>query len=106
MGGNIAQHERHEGSLLQIVVNSIGAGIHDVIGKSRFRHSICFRALELSTTKLEADQRSQMKEIGQCDGGTDGSAKWLSLSSIGNCQLDFFEPRTWIAWQWTWFWGS
>ena len=89
---NIAEHESHERPLLQIVINSFRVGIHNVVGKSRFDHSVCLLSGGLPSSKLQAHMRSQMEQVGRGDWLTDGPTKWFSLSGIGNRQLAFLEP--------------
>ena len=98
MCGNIAKHESHEWSLLEIVVNSLRVGIYNVVGKGRFDYMVCFLSCRFLSSKLEAHMRSQMEQVGKGDWFTDGPAKGSGFGCISKCQLDFFEPIGWRAW--------
>jgi hypothetical protein len=102
MGGDVAKRERHQGSLLQAVVDAARVGIDNVVGQSNLSDLIRLSSFQLFATKLEAHQGCQMEQIGVRDLGADERAKRCGSRSVGNCQLDLFEPLSRRTWQRSW----
>src|ERR1022692_3225526 len=86
VGGNIAEREGHQGSLLQAVIHTFGVAIRNVVRQCNLDDPIRLSSLQLFTPKLQADERSQMKQIGVrdefADGRPNGSAS--AASAIAN----------------------
>src|ERR1019366_1181861 len=99
VGGNIAEREGHQGPLLQAVIHAFGVGIRNVIRKRNLDDPIRLSSLQLFTPKLQADERSQMKQIGVRDGFADGTAKRLGVGGVSNRQVDLLEPLCRRSWQ-------
>ena len=86
VGGHIAEREGHQGPLLQAVIHTFGVAIRNVVRQCNLDDPIRLSSLQLFTPKLQADERSQMKQIGVrdefADGRPNGSAS--AASAIAN----------------------
>ncbi len=75
MSGDVTKGKDHVGSLRQSVIDSFRVGIDYVIRQCHFRHSFGLTPFDLSSTKLEAHQRSEMEQVFVRDLGADERAK-------------------------------
>ena len=92
VGGNVTKRERHQGPLLQAVVDAVRVGIRNLVREGNLDDPIRLSSFQLSAPKLQAHQGCQMEQIGVRDLGADQRGKKLGFPGVGNCQLDLFEP--------------